>query len=123
MRKPLPNEQTMTIPASSVKKPGPAVPDPSLERFNRVKPVVQEILKMILDKNLLFSDMPYLKQEMARQLEIMTKNIVIDMANDVFKLMDDSLQIAFEKAEKKLWEVTDLTKVSVADAERVLNKK
>ena len=93
--------------------------DLSKERADRCEPVVKMILDELLKKNLLLKDVEYVEQKVKEQFEILLQHLVFIHANDVFKMVTDSLNFALAKAREDLWG-KDPDNLSAADVQNVL---
>ena len=92
-------------------------------RKDRCEPVVKKILEMLLDKDLLLSDIDYIDQCVKDQFDALLKHMVYLHANEVSKMVVDSMSKAVEVAREELWQKNDLGEISVGDVQKVLDKR
>ena len=107
----------------SNKKPIPdeQVHDSTQAIIQRCEPIVKKIMEMMLAENLMLTDSKYIQSECIRQLDTLCRNIVIDHGNVVFKMMQDTINIAFEQATKRYWK-KDQDEITVKDVEDKFNE-
>lgn len=92
------------------------------EREKRCKPVVEKILELVLDEDLLLSDMAYVEQRVLEGMQTILRGIVVEHYNEISETVMKSLNFSFKEAEKKLWDGKDNDEVSVKDVDEVLKK-
>ena len=106
MSKEIPNEETVDL---------------TEERRKRCEPVVAEILKSILDKDLLFNDVPYLETRVLELLTFFYKGLAIEHFNQIFETLHMSLGHSLDQAHKNLWG-KDRDEITAKDIEEALKK-
>ena len=94
--------------------------DLTKERQDRCAPLVKKILDMMLDENLLLSDLQYLESVVKNQFDSLVKHIVSVHAVEIFQMTKDSLQIALKQASDELWG-KDADNLTANDVERTLS--
>lgn len=92
---PIPDESQQK---SAEPNKGVAGYDLTEERRKRCEPVIKEILKLMLDKNLLMNDLSYMEQMIRGHLELLFKSIIMDHFQEIFATLNDSLSISLDKA-------------------------
>lgn len=92
------------------------------KRDKRCAIIVEEIMQKMLDENLLFSDQKHLEREIQTQIEILFKNCVIQMTNDIYQLLTVSLNESFKRTMQKSFG-KGLDELSLKDADEILKKK
>lgn len=102
--------------------PAPPGRDYTAERNERCKPVVEKILKLMLEKDLLLSDFDYVNEMVKQQLEAAFKHIVHAHAHEIFTIMKKSLMESVGKAQEFFWD-KDPGDVSVGDLEKTLQNR
>jgi hypothetical protein len=100
----------------------PVEVDPTESRRRRCEPVVQKVLEEMLKHELLLSDKAYVEQMVKYHLSSLFTNLVVGHVNEVFNMLDESLEHTVKVANKTLWGKED-SEVTVADVEKVLKKK
>lgn len=96
--------------------------DPTEARRERCFPVVDKIIKEIVDRDLLYSDMPYVQQRVMEGLQIVFQNIIIDHFNEIFELLHISLDKGLILADNILWD-KNKDEITIKDIEDVLKKE
>jgi len=90
-------------------------------RRKRCEPIVAKIIKDILDKDLLFNDVPYLEQRVLELLEFFYKGLAIEHFNQIFETLHMSLDHSLHAAHRNLWG-KDRDEITVKDVEEALKK-
>lgn len=107
MSKEIPNEETVDL---------------TEERRKRCEPIVAEILKSLLDKNLLFNDVAYLETRVLELLEFFYKGLAVEHFNQIFETLHLSLEHSLNEAHKNLWG-KERDQITAKDIEKALGKK
>lgn len=92
------------------------------KRKARVRPVVQELKKLLLTHEVLLADMHYLEQYVKQELQVMLSGIVFQHVQDIFNMVSGDLEIAVNNAQESLWG-KDPEDVSLKDVDKVLKEK
>jgi hypothetical protein len=77
--------------------------DPTEVRRQRCEPLVELMLKEMLDRNLLLGDRAYVEQMIKYHLSALFQNLVIGYVNETFNMLDESLEQAVKKANEITW--------------------
>lgn len=110
------------IPVENGLPPPPLPPrDYTQERKDRCKPVIEQILKLMLEKKVvLSSDLTYIEKIVNEHLRNICEHIIFENAQELFGSLNESINHWFDFAiEKKLGKpIADLT---LEDVEQMIN--
>lgn len=90
------------------------------ERQERCEPVAKAILALLLEKDLLLSDVKYVEQIVREQLEGVFRALVLGDLNQVMNYVNDSLDEHIKTANKILWKGKEPNEVSAKDLDDTL---
>ena len=91
-------------------------------RQKRCYPVIKEILRMLVDKNLLYNDVQYVEAMVLQHMQALFQHIIIDIEQEVFKTISTSLQMSLDKAiEMRMGK--DKDELTLKDIDDVLTKR
>lgn len=96
-------------------------PDLTAERLKRCEPLAKEMLQKLLDEKLLLTDPSFIERIVREQFENLFKFIVFQHLNDVFTLVQQSLEHAVRAAHNAQWGKNP-DEVTVKDIDVVLKK-
>jgi len=96
--------------------------DYTKERQERCAPIVKKILNMMLEQDLLMSDLHYLEDVVKRQFDALATHLVSLHAVEIFQMTKDSLEMAFKNAQESLFKIEDIDHVSVKDIDTQLRR-
>lgn len=109
-----------TTPSDDKKK------DLTEERRKICEPVVKKILQLLLDKDVLLKNLPYIEQKVQADLEVYFQKIVpllvFESKNIIFDMIQKSLEINVNQAIDLLWEKAR-EEVTIGDVQKVFVKK
>lgn len=95
--------------------------DPTEARRLRCEPLVEMMLKEMLDRNLLLGDRAYVEQMIKYHLAALFQNLVMGYVNETFNMLDESLEQAVKLANEKVWGKSE-HEVSIKDIDEKLKK-
>lgn len=99
--------------------------DLTKERQKLCEPIVNQILQLLLDKNVLLKNLPYIEQKVQADLETYFQNIVphlvMDSKNIIFDMIQKSLEISVNQAIDLLWEKSR-EDVTTGDVQRIFDR-
>lgn len=72
--------------------------DHTEERKKRCMPIIQGILKTMLDKDLMINDTAWIEQQVLMGLEKVLKNAVLEVEQEIMKVLVDSLRMSLDQA-------------------------
>lgn len=79
------------------------VQDLTQARKERCEPVVEKILQELLDREILLADKTYIEQMVKHHLNAMFQHIVAAHLDEIFNLVDLSLEHSLKRANENLW--------------------
>ena len=91
-------------------------------RNERCQKAVGKILQILLDEDLLFSDIPYVEVKVKEYFEVLFKGIIMENFDVAFDLLFGSLKHHFDNANKKLWK-KDRDQITLRDIDEVLKEE
>lgn len=96
------------------------------ERQRICEPVVKKILELLIDKNVLLRNLPYIEQKVQADLEAYLKSLLPSLMTDVKNIIFDqvtlSLQTSVNQAIDSFWS-KQKEDVTVGDVQEVLLRK
>ena len=100
------------------------VPEEDLSEARRLRciPIVEKIMKELLDKDLLYSDVPYVQTRVMEIIQMMHRGVIIEHFNQIFELLHTSLNNNLDRAEAKLWG-KEREDIKLKDIDEALKKK
>ncbi len=93
----------------------------SLDREERVKPVVRKVLQAMLDSNLLLSDTTYVEAVVRQNLEAVFKTIVFAHLQSIFDQVEKDMTAALRIANIEIWG-KDPDDVDMEDIDKLIKK-
>ena len=93
--------------------------DLTAARNERCQKATEKILQILLDEDLLFSDIAYVEAKVKEYFEILFRGIVLENFDVTFDLLFGSIKHHFNEANKKLWK-KDRDQVTLRDIDEIL---
>ncbi len=90
-------------------------------REERVRPVVQEIKKLLVNKDILLSDTYYIEQLVNQELKLIVSSIVFQHFHEIFNQLQRDLELSVGMAHDVLWG-KDTDSVGFKDVDAALSK-